>query len=460
MRQRRAIELEELLAVRAPSVDSHYYGEEERKLVRRGVSSVVPEKKKAYFTHKYRRQGGSLVKLVLLFAGAWLLLELIRPKLAKYQKYTATQLLPPIQQPSDTYHVLRCPELPPPGYPREYPILEVLNNWNTKRVDPKDRPKTIYQGICVFDLSTTTNRADLLLQKQIQNYRAAEVPFVVRNDPAVLQAVALWNQSGYLENKLDEKTFEATISNSAIMTYFSMDPNYNEIPKDFTSPTRKVPMSFQQWKQRATTSAKTSTSTLERKNNQREYAYLRLDACLSGKDCDAAYRGNPHQLDNADFIYKDLSFLQPDHSQYYNIEANWSRGVQCRFAEAGITAEDHFDNERNYIVLLKGERRFLLGHPKNCPTMHLFPQKHPLERHSQLDWSDPDLTRFPGFVNTTINEVVLQAGDVLYLPTYWFHHIVSLSLNYQCSTRSGYSVEYDQIIYDCGFFYDFPSYQS
>ena len=64
---------------------------------------------------------------------------------------------------------------------------------------------------------------------------------------------------------------------------------------------------------------------------------------------------------------------------------------------------------------------------------------------------------YPDFSKTTINEVVVSAGDVLYLPTYWFHHIISLELNYQCNTRSGYSVEYDQMIYDCGFFYDFPS---
>ena len=34
-------------------------------------------------------------------------------------------------------------------------------------------------------------------------------------------------------------------------------------------------------------------------------------------------------------------------------------------------------------------------------------------------------------------EVVLGPGDVLYLPAYWFHFIVSLGPNAQCNTRSG-----------------------
>lgn len=110
--------------------------------------------------------------------------------------------------------------------------------------------------------------------------------------------------------------------------------------------------------------------------------------------------------------------------------------------------------------MIQGERRYLLSHPRNCPNLYLYPQKHPLERHTKIDWSiNPNnkWTQFPKFIHATMNECVLQAGDVLYLPTYWFHTIVSLStINYQCNTRSGYSIDYDQIIYDCGFFYDFP----
>ena len=37
-------------------------------------------------------------------------------------------------------------------------------------------------------------------------------------------------------------------------------------------------------------------------------------------------------------------------------------------------------------------------------------------------------------------------------PTNWFHFIISLTLNFQCNTRSGISQEYMQPMKDCGFF--------
>jgi ribosomal protein L16 Arg81 hydroxylase len=113
--------------------------------------------------------------------------------------------------------------------------------------------------------------------------------------------------------------------------------------------------------------------------------------------------------------------------------------------------ENHFDGSRNSIALLGGERRYILAHPNQCENLSLYPKGHPSARHSAVDWSDPDVEEFPQFRNAMANEVVMQAGDVMYLPTNWFHYIVSLEINYQCNTRSGISNEYMQDIHDCGF---------
>lgn len=370
------------------------------------------------------------------------------------------QLLIPIQFPSDTYNVFDCPDHPPTGYPREYPILQVLDHWKTNQKEPRDN--FIYQGICVFDVASPSADAAKRVLQQIQNYRTAQVPFVVRGDAAVQRAVQKWDTPNYLVNKLAHKRFQVTLSNQTIMTYFSLDKEYNEIPNDYVPRTHNAPMSFEEWYSSNVVRNKPKTSST---TNGIEYAHMRLDACLDGKKCDSTYRNNPQHIDNADFIYQDLYFFYPGQSPYYDIDANKSRGIQCR-ADAGaplLTAECHFDNERNYIAMMCGRRRYILAHPRSCPSLALYPQKHPLERHTQIDWrSLPEeeysvLQNFPNFSQSTVNEVVLQPGDVLFLPTYWFHHIVSLGdYNIQCNTRSGYSVEYDQTIYDCGFFYDFP----
>lgn len=43
-----------------------------------------------------------------------------------------------------------------------------------------------------------------------------------------------------------------------------------------------------------------------------------------------------------------------------------------------------------------------------------------------MDFERPDRTRFPKFKDLKGYETVLEPGDVLYLPIYWWHHIESL----------------------------------
>jgi Cupin-like domain len=86
--------------------------------------------------------------------------------------------------------------------------------------------------------------------------------------------------------------------------------------------------------------------------------------------------------------------------------------------------------------------------------MELYPVGHPSARHSRIDWSKAydhwrDSER--PFARTQVNEVVLQAGDILYLPTHWFHFIVSLNTTHQCNSRSGVSYDYQLHIDQCGF---------
>mmetsp|Transcript_13128 Transcript_13128/g.19141 ORF Transcript_13128/g.19141 Transcript_13128/m.19141 type:complete len:84 (-) Transcript_13128:111-362(-) len=83
--------------------------------------------------------------------------------------------------------------------------------------------------------------------------------------------------------------------------------------------------------------------------------------------------------------------------------------------------------------------------------MNICDRSHPSGRHSATDWNDPDLETYPEFKDATANEVVLQAGDVLYLPTHWFHYIISQDLNWQCNARSGITANYEHHIQECGF---------
>jgi hypothetical protein len=49
------------------------------------------------------------------------------------------------------------------------------------------------------------------------------------------------------------------------------------------------------------------------------------------------------------------------------------------------------------------------------------------------------------------NEVIMTPGHFLYLPQDWIHCIISLNVNYQCNTRSGFVSKYHHHITECGF---------
>lgn len=189
-----------------------------------------------------------------------------------------------------------------------------------------------------------------------------------------------------------------------------------------------IEMPFDDWYERA--------EEIQTDDPKQERYYFRINAVQNG----------PHE-----FLYRELPIFEPVANNFFIVEPLEQRGINCRFGMKGVIAETHYDQSRNFIVLLKGQRRYVLAHPRECPNLGLFPMGHPSGRHSAVDWTNPDLTKFPEFGNAQVQEVVLQAGDALYLPTYWFHFIVSLNTNYQCNARSGTTNEHIRKIQDCGF---------
>jgi len=329
------------------------------------------------------------------------------------------------------YDIHDCPDDPPPNYPYAWNIQDVLDNWALDDVTPRD---AIYQGVCIFDYETELQKA--------MNYRELEVPFVIRDDPKVLRTVERWSQEGYMQKMLGENTRYRTEYSSDNHFMYWTKPKRKAIEehimeKNWKPPTDMIRMPYPEWLEHANV-------TDDKLGPDHEHWYFRLIGCgAMGKNCDK---------DSSEYLFDELSFFQPtDENPLYMVEPQKQKGIHCRFGMKGVTAMNHFDGSRNAIVLLGGERRYILAHPDQCENLNLFPKGHPSARHSSVDWSNPDYKKFPSFKQTEVNEVVMQAGDVLYLPTHWFHTIISLELNFQCNTRSGLSLQYADAIGQCGF---------
>jgi hypothetical protein len=103
------------------------------------------------------------------------------------------------------------------------------------------------------------------------------------------------------------------------------------------------------------------------------------------------------------------------------------------------TSPLHFDNANNFFAQLLGKKRFVLFSPRD--SWHLYPkQLDGYEWHtSPVDVDLPDKKQFPNFVNATRLEFVLNKGDALFLPAYWWHHVtalgISISISMWCGSR-------------------------
>eukprot|EP01090_Pellita_catalonica_P010852 TRINITY_DN222_c0_g1_i2.p1 TRINITY_DN222_c0_g1~~TRINITY_DN222_c0_g1_i2.p1 ORF type:complete len:269 (-),score=31.37 TRINITY_DN222_c0_g1_i2:317-1123(-) len=94
--------------------------------------------------------------------------------------------------------------------------------------------------------------------------------------------------------------------------------------------------------------------------------------------------------------------------------------------EANVTTHLHHDWSHNFHVQIKGRKQFLLFPPSQWRYLYLYPFLHPHGTKCQVNPDDVDFARFPQARNARGYVVELEAGEALYIPPLWFHHVKSL----------------------------------
>jgi hypothetical protein len=111
------------------------------------------------------------------------------------------------------------------------------------------------------------------------------------------------------------------------------------------------------------------------------------------------------------------------------------------------TASAHYDMSNNIACCIVGRRRFTLFPPDQIANLY----PGPLEPTpggqvvSMVDFNAPDLSRYPRFTEALASAQVaeLEAGDVLFYPALWWHHVEALEpfnvlINYWWSTSPAF----------------------
>lgn len=111
-----------------------------------------------------------------------------------------------------------------------------------------------------------------------------------------------------------------------------------------------------------------------------------------------------------------------------------------------IVTPTHFDESSNIACVVAGSRRFTLFAPEQVANLYVGPIGNaptgtPI---SLVDLAAVDRQRFPRFeaAQAAALQAELRAGDALYIPPLWWHHVVSLArfnvlVNYWWSAAPG-----------------------
>ena len=106
--------------------------------------------------------------------------------------------------------------------------------------------------------------------------------------------------------------------------------------------------------------------------------------------------------------------------------------INAWFGPGGTVSPLHHDPKHNFLTQIMGKKYIRLYLPEY--NNHLYPHESELLFNtSQVDVENPDLEKFPLFAKAKFIEVLLNEGEMLYIPPKVWHYVKSLTTSFSVS---------------------------
>ena len=104
------------------------------------------------------------------------------------------------------------------------------------------------------------------------------------------------------------------------------------------------------------------------------------------------------------------------------------------FGGKGATTRIHQDMDMSNVFLteLVGKKRVVLFDPKYSNLLY----RYPFGVHTSIDVNNPDFERYPGLHKVQGYDCFIEAGDTIFMPAGWWHHIEYHSAGIGMAMRS------------------------
>jgi len=91
--------------------------------------------------------------------------------------------------------------------------------------------------------------------------------------------------------------------------------------------------------------------------------------------------------------------------------------------ENSLIHNDQFDN---LYAIVAGTKKVILFDPMESPYLYEDKYLHAKGKVSAIDFDAPNYTKHPLQRHVTYREVTVEAGDMLFIPLYWWHQVYSI----------------------------------